>query len=709
MTGFSWNSFNKEILERRYHGLRGKLPSHGFTLFLGPRGSGKTTFLRFLSKKILEEKEGQIPVYLSFHEILSGGNFAERLSVEILRGVSRRIDSIPNFPFPSDILLKRLKDQLPTGLGRELELIIPAIISSEEIKALSLSLNLPELLKSFGIELLIIWDDFDMLWKADLRDYAKVFIGRFTEIDTPPHIIAGSWGYPENFYMDLPSHIKSIPCIQWSPLNRDETGSMVLFLSEKTGVKVEEGFIPYIHLLTEGNPLCIHSIIKSSSEMGVRIESINSVSRVYSHAVTSGDIYLYWKRILREAFSDPSLLREVLSFTEYLSDGRSISLSAIPDRFPLLDLDKLKAIMRMGLIRISGENLSILDGRLTGDVLRGIRGEIIERQPADLLMMDIFRDLTKRDILSEAEDRNIILSMKDVINKMSGLKIPRRFFTYEDQPVDDTISFPHVIFSCLIEFDPCEMKAHIISLCCDGDKYSAENERLISMLIVTGCEVDVKHVESLLRFTLRYAMQRKFDLWKIRNWIVSKMGFSEAAIRRIGEEHLYATDWERLKELLKFLEMEYIFLKKREEKEQETEYEIVIPVASEAETIAAKVAEEIASRLEFDEDEVQKIKIALIEACINAFEHAFDEKKKVFVKFSISDDRLLIVVRNYGRKIDLERVEREVMEKKLAGIKKRGWGIIIMKEMMDEVVFEDVEMGTKLKLIKYRRKKGEEA
>ncbi|MEM7828682.1 MAG: ATP-binding protein [Candidatus Aenigmatarchaeota archaeon] len=709
MAEISWyQKINNAILEKRFRDFRERLPSHGFCLFLGQRGSGKTSFLRFLSDRICEERD-RIPIYISFNEIPSTKNFAETYAVEILKGVARCFDLVPEFPFPSDILLKRIKDKVPSALGRELELIVPAIISSDEEKAIALSLHLPALFKGFGIRLLIIWDDLDALWDTGIKDHMVAFIAKTVKSETPLHLVSGSWMCQENFYYDTPSYIKDIPFIEWKTFEIDETKDMVLFLCETSGISIEKGLLPYIHSMTGGNAYCISSVLKCASEMGINIESITEVNRLYAHAIGAGDIHLYWKRALRESFPDAAVLKEVLSLTDHLSKAKSIAINTIPNRFPLLGINQLKILMRKGLIRLAGENLTIGDSLFTVDLLHTIKSEILDGYSVDLLIMDIFRNLSDRDIISESEDRGIILSMNDVVNKMGGLRIPRRFFTHEDLGLDETVSFPKVIQTSIIDFDSIDVKAHLLSLAYDGDIYSSENERLINILILTKSEVSPDHIDFLKRFSLRFAMERRIDLWKIRNWIVSKKGFRDDALKRIIEEHIYSTDWRRLKELLKFLQIEYIFLGKKEKKDQETEYEIVIPVASEAETVAARVAEEIASRLEFNEDEIQRIKIALIEACINAFEHAFDEKKKVFVKFSISEDRLLIVVRNYGKKIDLEKVERGVMEKKLSGIKKRGWGIILMKEMMDEVVFEDVEVGTKLKLIKYRRKKGEGA
>ena len=54
-----------------------------------------------------------------------------------------------------------------------------------------------------------------------------------------------------------------------------------------------------------------------------------------------------------------------------------------------------------------------------------------------------------------------------------------------------------------------------------------------------------------------------------------------------------------------------------------TEVDLKIPMLPDMELAAAKTAEAMAEYAHFSEDEIEEIKMALIEACINAFEHSY--------------------------------------------------------------------------------------
>ena len=56
--------------------------------------------------------------------------------------------------------------------------------------------------------------------------------------------------------------------------------------------------------------------------------------------------------------------------------------------------------------------------------------------------------------------------------------------------------------------------------------------------------------------------------------------------------------------------------------------ELTLPGMQDMELAATKTAEVIAKRMDLDEDKTDEISMALIEACINAFEHS--KSKDVF-------------------------------------------------------------------------------
>ena len=71
--------------------------------------------------------------------------------------------------------------------------------------------------------------------------------------------------------------------------------------------------------------------------------------------------------------------------------------------------------------------------------------------------------------------------------------------------------------------------------------------------------------------------------------------------------------------------------------------ELKLPVLPDMELSATKTAEVVAKHMELSEEKSAEISMALIEACINAFEHSGSDKQ-IEIHFRINDDQLEIQV-----------------------------------------------------------------
>ena len=93
--------------------------------------------------------------------------------------------------------------------------------------------------------------------------------------------------------------------------------------------------------------------------------------------------------------------------------------------------------------------------------------------------------------------------------------------------------------------------------------------------------------------------------------------------------------------------------------------ELTLPVMQDMELAATKTAEVIAKRMELDGDKTDEISMALIEACINAFEHSKTEEGQVEINFSIDDNTLVIKVTDQGVGFDSNTVKIPKIEQKI--------------------------------------------
>ncbi|HEV8268106.1 MAG TPA: ATP-binding protein [Thermoanaerobaculia bacterium] len=138
------------------------------------------------------------------------------------------------------------------------------------------------------------------------------------------------------------------------------------------------------------------------------------------------------------------------------------------------------------------------------------------------------------------------------------------------------------------------------------------------------------------------------------------------------------------------------------------EVHLTIPVAPEMEIVATAVVSALGEWMKMQHDKIDEVKLAVVEACINAFEHSGTPDHKVEFSFRVAgngtdaESCLEVGVSDAGHGFDPgTRVEPQIAAK-LKSPKKRGWGIKIIETLMDDVRIESGANGTTIVMKKYR-------
>jgi len=134
--------------------------------------------------------------------------------------------------------------------------------------------------------------------------------------------------------------------------------------------------------------------------------------------------------------------------------------------------------------------------------------------------------------------------------------------------------------------------------------------------------------------------------------------------------------------------------------------ELHIPSVMGYEKIAMECAASMAKKMGFTEHRIEDLKTAVAEACLNAIEHGnkLDTSTKVGITLTVEKTKLQVAVKDEGKGIG--EIQTPHIEDKMKGKDKtRGWGIFLIKSLINEVTFEaSPEGGNITKMVIYLEK-----
>jgi serine/threonine-protein kinase RsbW len=138
------------------------------------------------------------------------------------------------------------------------------------------------------------------------------------------------------------------------------------------------------------------------------------------------------------------------------------------------------------------------------------------------------------------------------------------------------------------------------------------------------------------------------------------------------------------------------------------EISLTIPVAEDMEILATNQVSAIGEFIDMPRDKIDEVKLAVVEACINAFEHSHARDDRVHLTFRIGRDDeegpeyLEVEVADRGEGFDQTAVEMPDLARTLGGGKRRGWGLQIIRSLMDAVAITSGDWGTRIRMRKYK-------
>lgn len=298
--------------------------------------------------------------------------------------------------------------------------------------------------------------------------------------------------------------------------------------------------------------------------------------------------------------------------------------------------------------------------------------------------------LDLRTLLSSFDGREIPASLLDYADYKRELK-GRRELDYSELETSERITLPQIVYSAHGEYFYPQV-GELIETERIAVGFGIENEENIVWI---AAEIDSK-LEADADLTELWCDRLEMlgattGFKEFRIWLIAPEGFDHNALALLSSRNANGSARKQVETLQRHLLGEQTTSEKHAE-----EYELVIPMGEDTEIVAAHTLEQMARRHDFPTKAITQMKTALVEACINAAEHSLSPDRKIYQKFSFAENRATITVSNRGLRLTDKLASADMRD-----ASRRGWGLKLIKSLMDEVTIDETDDGTRLTMTKH--------
>jgi serine/threonine-protein kinase RsbW len=473
------------------------------------------------------------------------------------------------------------------------------------------------------------------------------------------------------------------------------------------------------------------AILDAAASHGSSLKSFMEFERLYTSEVLGGRIGHYLDALLRDIAPDPGNQRAVLEALAFVTEaGAGVPIDAVTERMGASASDCETLLGRLhsremldmsyGFVEAAGDQ--VLADYVRAKYRSGITGaprpvageELLSeklKHSYRLMMSRYNRAIESQavELLSRFDFQSVPASLFDHVaydkryRGMSRVQVRRALEDEQEQ-----VRVPQVVI--VHDLGPGEQPGVTWRLLTatgfEGGIYTDANEILWMIALINSKEpLDLEtlgRIDQHLEPALRGKRAKSSTMSRAVRWYISKEGFSAVASERLSSLHAYRSTFLHLDLIQDYLTRLALSGQAR----PASEFELVIPVEGEAELIAARTAEQIARAADFDQESINQIKTALIEACINAAEHGDSPDRKIHQRFAIDEDKLIITVSNKGKTFGRANGQSTPSMDVPPAKGPRGRGLQIIRALMDEVEFERTDDGARLVMTKYLKRPG---
>ncbi len=498
-----------------------------------------------------------------------------------------------------------------------------------------------------------------------------------------------------------------------------DAGMLVENLSASTGVVINDQTRDLIAIQLGGRPGAIRSLFASAGERGESLDTFDRVQKTYTDEIFGGRIGRSFDALFDRLIPGVELRAKALHL---LNETHNSGDTGIP------------FVYWKKHVGISGDETGRMLGRLNHSELIRYESGVVRSDANDVIAVDRIAARIKLEggsralIIGEAlaanirrapgmmarvYRRNSALGLRELLAAFDGRMVSPALIDYgrfkdelkgaDEEKIqqilkedNNKIALPQIVYTAnAAAFYPqlaeiADAERIVIALGTDGDGNGKE-------IAVIAAEVESK-LEATGDLTEFWcdrlemaAYHCGFENFKL--WLIAPEGFAADALASLRGRNANGSSRRQAALLAQVLNTDGVT---DAAAALADEYEITVPMGEDTEMIAAHTIEDIAKRHNFPAKAINQIKTAVVEACINATEHSLSPDRKIHQKFAVDDEKIVITIANRGLRLaDKSAKQVEPQEGR------RGWGLKLMKGLMDDVRIEQSDDGTRITMTKF--------
>jgi serine/threonine-protein kinase RsbW len=476
-----------------------------------------------------------------------------------------------------------------------------------------------------------------------------------------------------------------------------------------------------------GSPFYLALFVHAARREGVALTSFRACQQLYVDELFGGRIQRRLNAVLEEIAPEPSVRRALVRLLH--ESGQSGGRSPAEAWRKRLDVDAdelyriLTGLHGHELASFNGTYVELGQSTVWRDYLRASYRLQIAAEPRALVVAETLVETLKRapQTMARHYRREAALGLRELLARFDYQRVPASLLHYDrfaglyrgTDPEEtaagldaetDLIRLPQIVHAAAAAaFHPAILQVSDEERCAVAHGFDATPYTDANEIVWLAAEIEAKHEAG--RAVTEVWCDRLAQLThachfkRVRLWLVAAEGFSAEASELMNERGVFSATRQQLELLTARLTPAPAAATKGGVLPDE--FEMVIPMGGDTELIAAHTAEQIARRLEFQPEAINQIKTAVVEACINAAEHSLSPERKIYQRYRVESDKLVITVSSRGVLLPPSTVAPTTGEDSNG---RRGWGLKLIRDLMDEVEFERVDDGTRLRMTKYLRR-----